>query len=47
MLEQIDLHIFKPGARRSAPAHAWFLKIVTVWTSICVCAVFAPKAINN
>ena len=28
------------------PAHTWFHKIVSVWTSVCVC-VSTPEAINN
>ena len=32
--------------------HTWFLKIVSVWMSVCLCAcvyvcVSAPEAINN
>ena len=43
------LDIFKPGARRPRPAHAWFLKIDPVrivCMRVCVC-VSAPEAINN
>ena len=36
------LTVFKPGTCWSV--HAWFLKIVSVWMSVCVSA---PEAINN
>ena len=31
------LDFVKPGARRLQPARAWFLKIVSVQMSVCVC----------
>ena len=37
--------VFKPSA---CPPHAWFLEIVLVCTSVCVCVrVSAPKAVND
>ena len=43
-------NIFKPGTPWLGLVHAWFLKIVSVWMSVCLCVcvyVSAPKAINN
>ena len=38
--------VFKPGVRWMQPACIWFLRIVSVWMSVCMC-VFVSAQIKN
>ena len=51
LIHHLSNHLLNQAHAGHRSAHAWFLKIISVWLSLCLCVCvsvcFHPKTINN